>query len=99
MQQRLEPISDLSEVSERRQIERCPCRAATEEFISDLSEVSEREMLLRISSFDVSSPHQATANNFQLCTFTTEDILSFCVDAAQVLVVDISEEYSDLSSS
>eukprot|EP00760_Papus_ankaliazontas_P017756 PhM_4_TR17378/c2_g3_i4/m.73015 len=55
-------------------------------------------MLLRISCFDVSSYHATTANNL-LCPFTTEDVLSFCVDTAQVLVVDISEEYSDLSSS
>eukprot|EP00760_Papus_ankaliazontas_P001822 PhM_4_TR10620/c0_g1_i2/m.29143 len=54
-------------------------------------------MLLRISSHVSSRPH-AAPNNFQLCPFTTRDVMSFCVDTAQVLVVDISEEYSDLSS-
>eukprot|EP00760_Papus_ankaliazontas_P001259 PhM_4_TR10436/c5_g3_i2/m.77971 len=55
-------------------------------------------MLLCIRSH-VSGHPRATTNNFQLSPFTIEDVLSFCVDAAQVLIVDITDEFSDLSSS
>eukprot|EP00760_Papus_ankaliazontas_P021713 PhM_4_TR18725/c0_g3_i5/m.11698 len=54
-------------------------------------------MLLRIST--LMSTHRApTATDFQLCTFTTEAVLSFCVDTAQVLVVDITDHSPDISS-
>eukprot|EP00760_Papus_ankaliazontas_P012404 PhM_4_TR15276/c0_g1_i1/m.29213 len=48
-------------------------------------------MLLRIST------HFTCCHNFQLCTLTTEAVLSFCIDATQVLVVDITDGDSDFS--
>eukprot|EP00760_Papus_ankaliazontas_P013383 PhM_4_TR15703/c4_g3_i11/m.85064 len=49
-------------------------------------------MLLRISNITSCDLHdeQAPANDYELCAFTTEDVLSFCVDTMQVLVVDIT---------
>eukprot|EP00760_Papus_ankaliazontas_P032926 PhM_4_TR6083/c0_g1_i1/m.74633 len=44
-------------------------------------------MLLGIST------HVSRANEYLLCPFTTKDILPFCIDPTQVLVVDISQEY------
>eukprot|EP00760_Papus_ankaliazontas_P001247 PhM_4_TR10436/c2_g1_i1/m.77970 len=37
--------------------------------------------------------------NFQLSVFTAEEVLSFCVDTTQVLVVDITDSNSDFSNS
>eukprot|EP00760_Papus_ankaliazontas_P036426 PhM_4_TR8309/c0_g1_i2/m.24906 len=53
-------------------------------------------LLLRISTH-VSSRGRAppTEDGYQLCTFTTEGVLSLCVDKSQVLVVDITTETSD----
>eukprot|EP00760_Papus_ankaliazontas_P040071 PhM_4_TR9837/c0_g2_i1/m.18093 len=47
-------------------------------------------MLLRISN--------SIPSRYQLCVFTTEAVLSFCVDTTQVLVVDITDKTSDYSS-
>eukprot|EP00760_Papus_ankaliazontas_P013381 PhM_4_TR15703/c4_g3_i1/m.85061 len=50
-------------------------------------------MLLRISTSCISSQGcEPTGHEYLLCPFTTEDVLSFCVDTAQVLVVDITDE-------
>eukprot|EP00760_Papus_ankaliazontas_P008263 PhM_4_TR13715/c2_g2_i1/m.29246 len=55
-------------------------------------------MLLRISA-DMPSHSDHGASGFQLCCiFTTEDVVSFCVDVTQVLVVDITNSAADLSS-
>eukprot|EP00760_Papus_ankaliazontas_P004674 PhM_4_TR12020/c0_g1_i1/m.48502 len=61
-------------------------------------------MLLRISTQRFAGSHnQSESNNitndYHLCVFTTEDVLSFCVDVTQVLVVDVSDKDSDFSSS
>eukprot|EP00760_Papus_ankaliazontas_P008950 PhM_4_TR13950/c2_g2_i1/m.32201 len=46
-------------------------------------------MLLRISKY-LSRDNDNTSNEYTLCALTTEDVLSFCVDTTQVLVVDIT---------
>eukprot|EP00760_Papus_ankaliazontas_P013384 PhM_4_TR15703/c4_g3_i2/m.85044 len=52
-------------------------------------------MLLRISTSCISSQGcEPTCHEYLLCPFTTEDVLSFCVDTAQVLVVDTADDYS-----
>eukprot|EP00760_Papus_ankaliazontas_P022589 PhM_4_TR18885/c2_g2_i1/m.76530 len=58
-------------------------------------------MILRISSqpFPSRSPDPVVAHGYSLCVFTTEDVLSFCVDATCVLVVDVSRKDTNFSSS
>eukprot|EP00760_Papus_ankaliazontas_P027712 PhM_4_TR3421/c0_g1_i3/m.425 len=53
--------------------------------------------LLRVSTHS-SSPRAPIDSNYRLCIFSTEYVLSFCVDVTRVLVVDISEEHPDFSS-
>eukprot|EP00760_Papus_ankaliazontas_P035030 PhM_4_TR7589/c5_g1_i3/m.99810 len=57
-------------------------------------------MLLRISTQQLPGRTEPVlANDYHLCPFTTQDVLSLCIDATHVLVVDITDKGSDLSSS
>eukprot|EP00760_Papus_ankaliazontas_P008970 PhM_4_TR13951/c2_g1_i2/m.32160 len=58
-------------------------------------------MLLRINKHLVASRRQgqevrAPENDYILCDFTTEAVLSFCVDKTQVLVVDVTDVIVDI---
>eukprot|EP00760_Papus_ankaliazontas_P036624 PhM_4_TR8363/c4_g1_i1/m.14653 len=56
-------------------------------------------MLLRISTQQSLSRSEPTSivSDYHLCPFSTEDVLSFCIDATRVLVVDITSIDSDFS--
>eukprot|EP00760_Papus_ankaliazontas_P021174 PhM_4_TR18654/c0_g1_i1/m.75767 len=41
----------------------------------------------------------STENDYHLCDFTTEAVLSFCIDPTRVIVVDVTKNPSDFSSS
>eukprot|EP00760_Papus_ankaliazontas_P012899 PhM_4_TR15615/c3_g1_i4/m.68554 len=61
-------------------------------------------ILMLISStqqFPSSSSDPNIAAHYTLCAFTTEDVLSFCVDGTRVLVVDVAKDKGsdDFSSS
>eukprot|EP00760_Papus_ankaliazontas_P021166 PhM_4_TR18649/c2_g8_i1/m.23165 len=58
-------------------------------------------LLLRLGTC-MSNRQASPVYEYHLCTFTTETVLSFCVDRMQVIVADISSDYgrlSDFSSS
>eukprot|EP00760_Papus_ankaliazontas_P025018 PhM_4_TR2457/c3_g1_i5/m.64696 len=65
---------------------------------------SRAALLLRISTLQFPScapPPVApppVANDYLLCAFRTEDVLSFCVDMSRVIVANIADECSDFSS-
>eukprot|EP00760_Papus_ankaliazontas_P012902 PhM_4_TR15615/c3_g1_i7/m.68562 len=59
-------------------------------------------ILMLISStqqFPSSSSDPNIAAHYTLCAFTTEDVLSFCVDGTRVLVVDVAGKGSNFLSS
>eukprot|EP00760_Papus_ankaliazontas_P027580 PhM_4_TR3397/c4_g2_i1/m.64523 len=54
-------------------------------------------ILLRISKY--LSRFDTTANNYDLCDFMTEHVLSFCVDTTLVLIVDAETHFFDITRS
>eukprot|EP00760_Papus_ankaliazontas_P036637 PhM_4_TR8363/c5_g3_i6/m.14643 len=56
-------------------------------------------LLLRISAYFSRSCGAPSTHTYALCDDITKELLSFCVDTTQVLVVDVADARSDFTSS
>eukprot|EP00760_Papus_ankaliazontas_P039477 PhM_4_TR9581/c1_g1_i2/m.92456 len=56
-------------------------------------------LLLRISTYISNSCSTPNTHKYTLCNDTTKEVLLFCVDTTQMIVVDVADERSDFTSS